>query len=159
MIPAGRNIYIIAKGVFQNTITFAIFRNLEGFCLCQSYFFIFNRDHVDEILPERWGKVSCWQPILSLTLGHFSFSWIRLVLTAPLSGKSSLLGQREEPTLRTQGLRLKKRGRLMKKIHYVNINGMVYQMKENGYFFMNFQNNNCMLLLRSALMLVLYVKW
>lgn len=46
----------------------------------------------------------------------------------------------------------------VEKVHYININGMVYQMKENGYFFMNFQNNNCMLLLRSALTLVLYVK-
>lgn len=48
--------------------------------------------------------------------------------------------------------------KVVEKIHYININEMVYQMKENGYFFMNFRNNNCMLLLRNALTLVLYVK-
>lgn len=47
----------------------------------------------------------------------------------------------------------------VEKIHYININGLVYQMKEQmGYFVMDFQNNNFMLLLRSALRLVLYVK-
>lgn len=71
MIPAGRNICIIAKGVFQNTSTFAIFKNLEGFWLCQSYSFIFNKDHVDEISlkggeKSAVGSQYCHQPLAIL---------------------------------------------------------------------------------------------